>query len=100
MCGLTSQTAFGESFECLTTSTLHTWIEIFFSLARFMSFHQVISRLPGPMRLPATLWTMPKTIASDVQTLKQLQSVSTGPSSPSHHDFWRQILIESRNRKR
>ncbi|TID07341.1 Isotrichodermin C-15 hydroxylase [Colletotrichum higginsianum] len=65
---------FGESFECLTTSTLHTWIEIFFSFARFMSFHQVISRLPGPIRLPATLWTMPKTIASDVQTLKQLQS--------------------------
>ncbi|TQN67262.1 Cytochrome P450 monooxygenase hmp1, partial [Colletotrichum shisoi] len=76
--------AFGESFECLTTSTLHTWIEIFFSLARFMSFHQVTSRLPGPIRLPATLWTMPKTIASDVQTLKQLQSVVTQQEKVKH----------------
>ncbi|GJC84301.1 cytochrome P450 monooxygenase aclL [Colletotrichum liriopes] len=63
-----------NSFDCLTTSTLHTWIKIFFALARFMSFHQMISRLPRLIQVPATLLTMPTNIASDVKTLKQLQS--------------------------
>ncbi|KAK1705819.1 averantin oxidoreductase [Colletotrichum lupini] len=65
---------FGESFDCLTTSTLHTWVQIFFALAKFMSFHQAISRLPKLLQLPATLLTMPKTISKDVKTLNELQS--------------------------
>ncbi|KAJ0330007.1 hypothetical protein COL5a_003838 [Colletotrichum fioriniae] len=65
---------FGESFDCLTTSTLHTWVQIFFALAKFMSFHQAISRLPKLLQLPATLLTMPKTIAKEVKTLNELQS--------------------------
>ncbi|KXH65967.1 averantin oxidoreductase [Colletotrichum salicis] len=65
---------FGESFDCLTTSTLHTWVQIFFAMARFMAFHQIISRLPKLLQLPATLLTMPRTIAADVKTLNELQS--------------------------
>ncbi|KAK1450718.1 averantin oxidoreductase [Colletotrichum cuscutae] len=65
---------FGESFDCLTTSTLHTWVQIFFALAKFMSFHQAISRLPKLLQLPATLLTMPKTISKGVKTLNELQS--------------------------
>lgn len=41
-----------------------------------MSFHQAISRLPKLLQLPATLLTMPKTIAKEVKTLNELQSVS------------------------
>ncbi|KAK1713442.1 hypothetical protein CaCOL14_009338 [Colletotrichum acutatum] len=65
---------FGESFDCLTTSTLHTWVQIFFALAKFMAFHQAISRLPKLLQLPATLLTMPKTLTKDVKTLNELQS--------------------------
>ncbi|WYZ43973.1 hypothetical protein EsH8_VII_000409 [Colletotrichum jinshuiense] len=66
--------AFGESFDCLNTSNLHTWIKIFFALAKFLSYHQIISRLPKLIQLPVTLLVMPKNIRSDVKTLKELQS--------------------------
>ncbi|KAL0934929.1 cytochrome P450 [Colletotrichum truncatum] len=65
--------AFGESFDCLKTSTLHVWVQIFFSLAKFFSYHQMISRFPYLLRLPVTLFLIPPKVISDGKMLKKLQ---------------------------
>ncbi|KAL2289434.1 hypothetical protein FJTKL_01724 [Diaporthe vaccinii] len=64
---------FGESFECLTTATLHTWVKIFFSLAKNMAYAQMISRFPYLLRLPVALWLIPSKVRSDAKTLNELQ---------------------------
>ncbi|KAF9876812.1 hypothetical protein CkaCkLH20_05658 [Colletotrichum karsti] len=64
---------FGESFDCLNTSTLHTWVKIFFSLAKFFSYHQMLSRFPKLFRLPIALFLIPPKVISDGKTLKKLQ---------------------------
>ncbi|ETS78106.1 hypothetical protein PFICI_10168 [Pestalotiopsis fici W106-1] len=69
--------SFGESFDCLTSSRIHKWIEIFFSLAKLMAFNQAISRLPRLIQLPAKLWAIPPSVKSDVATLNQLNTEKT-----------------------
>ncbi|KAL1846859.1 hypothetical protein Daus18300_014117 [Diaporthe australafricana] len=64
---------FGESFECLTTATLHTWVKIFFALAKIMAYAQMISRFPYLLRLPIAMWFIPSKVKSDAKTLNELQ---------------------------
>ncbi|KAI0119131.1 cytochrome P450 [Daldinia grandis] len=68
---------FGESFDCLSSSRIHKWIEIFFSFAKFMAFYQVIARFPRLIHAPLKLWTIPASIQSDIRTLKQLNTEKT-----------------------
>ncbi|KAI1377472.1 cytochrome P450 [Hypoxylon crocopeplum] len=65
---------FGESFNCLTSSRVHKWIEIFFSLLKLLAFSQAISRLPLAIQTPLKLWAIPTSIKSDIATLQQLNA--------------------------
>ncbi|KAI0433165.1 averantin oxidoreductase [Xylaria sp. FL1042] len=64
---------FGESFNCLTTGTLHTWVGIFFSLARNLSYHQMSTRLPSFLRVPFAYRFIPKKVKEDLKTLRALK---------------------------
>ncbi|KAI0458821.1 averantin oxidoreductase [Xylaria acuta] len=63
---------FGESFNCLTTGTLHTWVGIFFSLAKSLSYYQMSSRLPFLLRRLFELQFIPRKIKGDIKMLKAL----------------------------
>ncbi|KAF3018527.1 hypothetical protein E8E14_011795 [Neopestalotiopsis sp. 37M] len=66
--------SFGESFDCLTSSRIHKWISIFFSLAKLMAFNQAFARLPRFLQLPAKIWAIPPSVKSDAATLNQLNT--------------------------
>ncbi|KAI0551013.1 averantin oxidoreductase [Xylaria curta] len=63
---------FGESFDCLTTGTLHEWIGIFFSLARSISYHQQSSRLPFPFRKLFEKLFIPRKVKRESATIDAL----------------------------
>ncbi|KAK1963578.1 averantin oxidoreductase [Colletotrichum sublineola] len=65
---------FGESFDCLATSTLHTWIEIAFLTLRLMAIYQVIGRLHSLIRLAALFVMTPKKVSLEVKVLWQLEN--------------------------
>ncbi|KAI1391262.1 cytochrome P450 [Hypoxylon trugodes] len=65
---------FGESFDCLTNSRLHKWIEVFFSFAKLLAFSQAIARLPFLVQTPLKLWAIPTSVKSDISTLQQLNT--------------------------
>ncbi|KAI8631877.1 averantin oxidoreductase [Xylariaceae sp. FL1651] len=64
--------AFGESFDCLTNSSFHTWVRIFFSEARSLSYSQMTSRLPYLLQAPFERWFVPQKVRSDRKTLRSL----------------------------
>ncbi|KAI8315123.1 Averantin hydroxylase [Colletotrichum sp. SAR11_59] len=64
---------FGQSFDCLTTSTLHMWVKMFLSLAKFFAYYQAISYSPLLLRFPVGLWLFPLKVLSDAKTLTRLQ---------------------------
>ncbi|KAI0862123.1 averantin oxidoreductase [Xylaria cubensis] len=63
---------FGESFDCLTTGTLHEWIDIFFSLARSLSYHQMSARLPLPLRKLFENLFIPRKVKRESLTINAL----------------------------
>ncbi|GAW13413.1 hypothetical protein ANO14919_027980 [Xylariales sp. No.14919] len=63
---------FGETFDCLNTGTLHTWVGIFFSLAKSLSYHQMSSRLPAILRPLFLAKFIPQKVKTDMTTLKAL----------------------------
>ncbi|GAP85068.1 putative averantin oxidoreductase [Rosellinia necatrix] len=63
---------FGESFNCLTTGTLHTWVGIFFSLVKSLSYHQMSARFPWFLRPIFERLFIPKKVVEDLKTLKAL----------------------------
>ncbi|KAI8628214.1 cytochrome P450 [Xylariaceae sp. FL1651] len=63
---------FGESFNCLNSSLLHSWIRLFFSNIRILAFSQAIARLPRLLQMPAKMMFIPKSIKSESQMLWQL----------------------------
>ncbi|OTA99206.1 hypothetical protein M426DRAFT_325350 [Hypoxylon sp. CI-4A] len=65
---------FGESFDCLTNTRIHKWVEIFFSLAKLMAYSQAISRLPRLIQTPLKMWAIPVSVKSDSETLNQLNT--------------------------
>ncbi|TGJ86345.1 hypothetical protein E0Z10_g2441 [Xylaria hypoxylon] len=81
---LSRYTAFGESFNCLTTGTLHTWVGIFFSLARALSYNQMSARLPSLLRPLFLIQFIPKNIKRDVLTVKALNEEKVGHRLKNH----------------
>ncbi|KAI0468198.1 averantin oxidoreductase [Xylaria cf. heliscus] len=75
---------FGESFNCLTTGTLHTWVGIFFSLARSLSYHQMSSRLPFLLRRLFEIQFIPRKVKGDLLTLKALNEEKIGQRLKNH----------------
>ncbi|KAI1171705.1 averantin oxidoreductase [Nemania sp. FL0916] len=68
---------FGESFNCLNTGSLHTWVGTFFGMARFMSYHQMSSRLPYFLRRLFEIQMIPRKVMKDVVTVKALNAEKT-----------------------
>ncbi|RYC65673.1 hypothetical protein CHU98_g552 [Xylaria longipes] len=69
---------FGESFNCLVTGTLHIWVDIFFSLARSLSYHQMSARLPFLLRRLFEFQFIPRKVKGDLMTLKALNEEKIG----------------------
>lgn len=68
--------AYGESFNCLNSSTMHTWVRLFFDVARFHAFHQAMGRLPGFLRGAYKAWYMPKNTKANQKLENELSLVS------------------------
>ena len=60
----------------MTSSRVHKWVEIFFSLARVMAFSQAIARFPKLLQPLMQLWTIPRRVREEVQMMEQLNEVS------------------------
>ncbi|KAF2965734.1 hypothetical protein GQX73_g7855 [Xylaria multiplex] len=88
---------FGESFDCLTTGTLHTWVGTFFSLVKSLSYYQISSRLPFFLRPLFIMQFVPKKIKGDLKTLKALnelvEAFNMGKMSPQQLQGNAQILL-------
>ncbi|KAH8649307.1 averantin oxidoreductase [Xylariales sp. PMI_506] len=92
---------FGESFDCLTSSSLHLWIECFFGAVRILAYHQGIARLPYILRIPAALWVIPSRVKIDFATLTALttEKVKHRLSSKSEVPDFMDKLIDAYNDK-
>jgi hypothetical protein len=71
-----SFTAYGESFGCLETSTMHTWVDLFFDVARFHAFYQAMGRLPKFLHGVFKAYYIPKDAVSKQQLEMKLSLVS------------------------
>ena len=60
----------------MTSSRVHKWVEIFFSLARLMAISQAIARFPRLLQPLMKLWTIPRWVKEEVQMMDQLNEVS------------------------
>ncbi|KAI1346041.1 averantin oxidoreductase [Xylaria sp. FL0043] len=86
---------FGESFDCLTTGTLHTWVGIFFSQARSLSFAQMSTRLPYLLRRPFTHRFLPQKVKEDLKTIRALNVEKVGhrlKNQPPVPDFMDKLI--------
>ncbi|KAI0964944.1 averantin oxidoreductase [Xylaria arbuscula] len=63
---------FGESFNCLTSGSLHTWVGTFFGLAKHLAYAQMSIRLPFLLRAPFKLRFVPNKVIGDMRTLGAL----------------------------
>ncbi|KAI3325683.1 averantin oxidoreductase [Xylariaceae sp. AK1471] len=86
---------FGKSFDCLTNGILHTWVHIFFSIARFYSYHQMSSRLPYLLRGPFERRYIPKRVSQDVVTIQSLNGENIDhrlKNPPEVPDFMEKLI--------
>lgn len=60
----------------MTSSRVHKWVEIFFSVARLMAISQAIARFPKPLQPLMKLWAIPRRVKEEVQMMDQLNEVS------------------------
>ena len=60
----------------MTSSRVHKWVEIFFSLGRLMAISQAIARFPKLLQPLMRLWMIPQWVKGEVQVLDQLSEVS------------------------
>lgn len=63
---------YGETFDCLNSNELHTWIKLIPPLGKFYAFYQAVARLPIWLKYPTLLLGMPRGLLSDVKTLGQI----------------------------
>ncbi|KAJ3564471.1 hypothetical protein NPX13_g7829 [Xylaria arbuscula] len=86
---------FGESFNCLTTGTFHTWVSIFFSIAKNFAYGQMSARLPYLIRGPFKRYFVPAKVTGDVVTLAALNEEKTNhriENSPPVPDFMDKLV--------
>ncbi|KAI1077187.1 cytochrome P450 [Whalleya microplaca] len=68
---------YGESFDCLNGSQMHTWVGLFFAVLKIIALNQAISRLPRLLQAPAKLSVIPRSVKSDNETMSQLNTAKT-----------------------
>ncbi|POS68686.1 averantin oxidoreductase, partial [Diaporthe helianthi] len=64
---------FGESFDCLESSKMHTWVHIFFALLKNMALHQIVARMPKVVQSAALRFMFSNQLLAQVLTLSELQ---------------------------
>jgi hypothetical protein len=69
--------AYGETFDCLTSSSLHTWIGILFSLFVQMAHFQASGRLSQPFRYLYKRWFIGRDVRVKVKTQWELSQVES-----------------------
>ncbi|RMZ72790.1 averantin oxidoreductase [Pyrenophora seminiperda CCB06] len=86
-----------ESFDCLTTSTLHPWVTKFTKLGRPMAYAQAAERLPKLLRLPFMALALDKSILSDRNTVYKISEakVQHRLTKPTHFPDFLGNLIQS-----
>ncbi|KAL8300325.1 hypothetical protein RB593_009936 [Gaeumannomyces tritici] len=65
---------FGESFDCLRTSSLHDWIKLFMSFGKLLLYGQVLLPFPRLLRIPIALWLIPAKLREDRRRAGVLQA--------------------------
>ncbi|KAI0099754.1 averantin oxidoreductase [Nemania sp. FL0031] len=63
---------FGETFNCLSSGTLHTWVGVFFGMAKTMSYKQMGSRMPYLLRVLFEHWFVPPGSMDVMRTLRSI----------------------------
>ncbi|KAL3426506.1 averantin oxidoreductase [Phlyctema vagabunda] len=63
---------YGETFDCLNSEKLHTWIQLIPKLATFYGLSQAAERLPRWMKYPFLLFQMPRNLISDAKTIGRI----------------------------
>ncbi|TLD24226.1 hypothetical protein PspLS_06433 [Pyricularia sp. CBS 133598] len=65
---------YGESFDCLRTSSLHDWIKLFISFGKLLIYGQVLLPIPRLLKIPVALLLIPSKLREDRKRASALQS--------------------------
>ncbi|KAJ5638396.1 hypothetical protein N7490_008275 [Penicillium lividum] len=76
--------SYGESFNCLGSSTMHPWVELFFGVARYHAFYQAMGRLPRFLHGLYKRWYIPKDAISMQQVELELSLAKVNHRLNSH----------------
>ncbi|KAI3324168.1 putative P450 monooxygenase [Xylariaceae sp. AK1471] len=63
---------YGESFDCLSSNKLHTWVRLLGKLGRFLVYNQASERLPSILKYPFLLLKMPTDLKSNINTVESI----------------------------
>ncbi|KAI8951619.1 putative P450 monooxygenase [Xylaria longipes] len=63
---------YGESFDCLSSNKLHTWVRLLGKLGRFLVYNQASERLPSILKYPFLLLKMPTDLKSNIETVESI----------------------------
>lgn len=69
--------AYGESFDCLSRSTMHTWVKLFFSFVRILAMNQAAQRLPKFLQYPFLALYLPPKTREQYGTVVDISKVSS-----------------------
>ncbi|OAL47372.1 averantin oxidoreductase [Pyrenochaeta sp. DS3sAY3a] len=90
--------SYGESFNCLSSATMHTWVELFFGVARYHAYYQAMGRLPRSLHGLYKRWYIPKD-ATATQKLELELSMRLNSSDPDFPDFMFKLIEAHRSGK-
>ncbi|KAK9780326.1 hypothetical protein SCAR479_02963 [Seiridium cardinale] len=88
---------YGETFDCLANSNLHTWVQALFSLIYQMAQAQAVQRLPRILRRPYAKWFINSDVRSKVKSQWDLSQakVNSRMETPSRVPDFMEKLIEA-----
>ncbi|KAK5999320.1 hypothetical protein QM012_005595 [Aureobasidium pullulans] len=87
--------AYGEQFNCLTTSKLHGWIESSLAIATLMSLGQAARQLPYPFSRIYKAFAIPKDIYEHTNNHRRQVEANVRArlqNSPKHQDFLQRMV--------
>lgn len=87
--------AYGEEFQCLTSSKLHDWIEAMLCVAILMSLGQAARHLPPPFDKIYKRWAIPSNVKAQVDLHRNLTEGKLHnrlQHEPDHQDVMKRIV--------
>ncbi|CAI6092807.1 unnamed protein product [Clonostachys chloroleuca] len=94
--------AYGQSFGCLASSSIHPYVELMFHFIKLASTMQVMQRLPAVMKYPYAMWTVPKDVKVNVAEMKALSNAKVNyrmENPPPIPDFMAKLVEAHREGK-